>query len=596
MRPEPNIPLFLWVATAIVAHAVGGGGATEVVERLEETLDIKSFATDVRRAAKNQVGPVEVSLYSEEEDAAPDLVQEQLPPAENPEDAEEAEEDPDATSPQSDTDTKKPDDTVQEDEKSVEDPEEVKKTPQEEKKTETPPPPPKAIVKPEAPSLEIAKKKPPAPKRSIAVDQHVEDENQKDNPDANFAGEHANHVDEETRARITSTDGAATPPKLGGPLGGAGEEPGNSERTKVAQADDSEGRKDEVPSERPTPAPVTPKAQQAASQPPPAGAKNAQAAAPVRAGQKAQEARAAVEAKDGMQETLATRNGTFSIPKAQEARAAQAARKAQRARTGRRALRATQKGPSLGLGSEKRTANGVNLNLSHRSAKAIVNPSRLAELKKENGERRRSEHRGKWATVGLEKWKPALENYVASVKVGNQTALNAARVPFKLYLNKIHNRLHSIFAHSFLGHLDQLPQNHPLNNMDMSTHLEIALSAEDGRIVRMGITKSSGVTAFDVGALESVEKASPYGTPPGAIVSPDGNVYLHWEFHRKPAYACSTWFARPYIINDGQKSAPPRVAPPSRPPNEREKKKREERRGALERPQRVSPNSRKRSG
>ena len=38
---------------------------------------------------------------------------------------------------------------------------------------------------------------------------------------------------------------------------------------------------------------------------------------------------------------------------------------------------------------------------------------------------------------------------------------------------------------------------------------------------------------------------------------PDGNVYLHWEFHRNPLLACSTYFARPFIIKVPQKTAPP---------------------------------------
>jgi hypothetical protein len=49
------------------------------------------------------------------------------------------------------------------------------------------------------------------------------------------------------------------------------------------------------------------------------------------------------------------------------------------------------------------------------------------------------------------------------------------------------------------------------------------------------------------------------------IVSPDGNVYLHWEFHRNPIPACSTYFARTYMIKAPQRTAPPGVTPPSNP-------------------------------
>src|SRR5690606_22526138 len=135
------------------------------------------------------------------------------------------------------------------------------------------------------------------------------------------------------------------------------------------------------------------------------------------------------------------------------------------------------------------------------------------------------------------------------------TALNTAHSPFANYLNTIHQRLHPVFAGQFLGSLERLPGEHPLNDLEMSTNLEIVLRPDDGHIVRMGVTKASGVTAFDIGALDSVKRASPFGAAPQSIVSQDGNVYLHWEFHRLPAYACSTYFARPYKIKVDPKSA-----------------------------------------
>jgi hypothetical protein len=42
-------------------------------------------------------------------------------------------------------------------------------------------------------------------------------------------------------------------------------------------------------------------------------------------------------------------------------------------------------------------------------------------------------------------------------------------------------------------------------------------------------------------------------------------VYLHWEFHRNPLLACSTYFARPFILKVPQKSAPPANEPPGGP-------------------------------
>jgi hypothetical protein len=162
------------------------------------------------------------------------------------------------------------------------------------------------------------------------------------------------------------------------------------------------------------------------------------------------------------------------------------------------------------------------------------------------------------------RWRSAIENYVPSVRPGNQTALNTAASAFAGYLNAIHNRIHPIFADSFLGSLDNLPASHPMNDQSLSTEIEIILDQESGNVVRMGVTKFSGITAFDIAALDSVKRAAPFGAPPHEIVSPDGNVYLHWEFHRN-SEACSTFNARPFILKAQPGTAPTPVTPPALP-------------------------------
>jgi len=173
-----------------------------------------------------------------------------------------------------------------------------------------------------------------------------------------------------------------------------------------------------------------------------------------------------------------------------------------------------------------------------------------------DGRRRKSAHRGSWKSQGFDKWRPAIENYVASVKIGNATALNSAFAPFASYLQIIHEQVHPLFAESFLDSLDELPASNSLSNPKLVAKLEIVIDGEQGRIVRMGITKTSGVTAFDVAALDAMERASGgkgFGKPPSPILSPDGNVYLHWEFHRHRDVACSNRNARPFILKDGSK-------------------------------------------
>jgi TonB C terminal len=215
---------------------------------------------------------------------------------------------------------------------------------------------------------------------------------------------------------------------------------------------------------------------------------------------------------------------------------------------------------SVGLGAAG-TPGAPNMNLPGLPVvAAAVGDKQLKAERAADGASRRSRHRGSWETNKFEQWRAAIENYEPAVKLGNQNALNAARVPFATYINSIHNRLHPIFAEEFLASLDSLPKGNGMNQ-NLVTHVEIVLTRDQGRIVRMGITKASGNTAFDIVALNSVERAQPFGKAPDAIVSPDGNVYLHWEFHRDPYDACTTRNARPFML----KSAPTLTPKPGAP-------------------------------
>jgi TonB family protein len=111
----------------------------------------------------------------------------------------------------------------------------------------------------------------------------------------------------------------------------------------------------------------------------------------------------------------------------------------------------------------------------------------------------------------------------------------------------MHKRIHPLFADAFLASLDSLPPGDPMNDTQLTTRLEIVLT-RDGHIQQMGVVRSSRLTAFDIAALDSVDRAQPFGPAPDVIVSPDGFVYMAWEFHRNEVNACSTMGARPYLL------------------------------------------------
>ncbi|APR79299.1 Hypothetical protein A7982_04646 [Minicystis rosea] len=144
---------------------------------------------------------------------------------------------------------------------------------------------------------------------------------------------------------------------------------------------------------------------------------------------------------------------------------------------------------------------------------------------------------------------PAPNDAEPSVQVGTVAdKLGDARVPFARYLIQVHERLHPAFSDAFLGSLEKLPRSHPMNQDGLQTTVELAIDHRTGSIVRMVIVKTSGVTAFDVGVLDAVIRAQPFGPAPDIIASPDGNVYVHWSFYRDPRDGCQLRNVRPYIL------------------------------------------------
>jgi TonB family protein len=115
--------------------------------------------------------------------------------------------------------------------------------------------------------------------------------------------------------------------------------------------------------------------------------------------------------------------------------------------------------------------------------------------------------------------------------------------PESKYLEAPHRRMHPIFTDAFLSSLDSLPATDPINNPKLVTKVEIVLTP-NGELRRTVIVETSGVAAFDAGALDAVGRAAPFGPAPTAIAARDGNVHIVWGFHRDGVYGCSTMNAR----------------------------------------------------
>jgi len=157
-----------------------------------------------------------------------------------------------------------------------------------------------------------------------------------------------------------------------------------------------------------------------------------------------------------------------------------------------------------------------------------------------------------WHKVPRERWVASLHGYESALR-GIATRNGDAQGEFTDYISAIHNRLHPIFTGRFLASLEDLPEDHPLSQERLNAWVEIVLN-KDGGITRIGILQSSGVEEFDLGALEAMSQASPFGKPPREIVSIDGRVYVQWQLWRHPYYACSTYFGKAHVLRAAKRA------------------------------------------
>jgi TonB family protein len=539
---DAQTPLLLWICAAVCAHYMFAEGGAVVGRIHEDNTALLKLAQHTRDRLRYSEQVFEVTSLGEAKTTPEEIPSPPSKPPEPPLKVEAAKPLPKAPEPAAK-------------------PKEEKKKPLVASLKDEKVPPPPALP-------------PPLADKRIAVKQHAK-KDQKDNTQARFLAEQANHVDEESVATQTSHDQDDPSPTPGGNHAGPQDKVGDSDRTKIADSENHAGEQNRAPGERGTEfepqkaAPSTqPQAAIAMQGPKAATPDLPRAGGDDKAPPKANDAPLPPElapsaAGPSAPDVTGSSDGTWSFNPIRPVSGTGTAKEAgpgQASPTLARPHQGKSRVSSLGLGGTPGPGQ-VNLNLTHTGVVATVGLDQLHKEREADGERRRSEHRGAWAASGFERWRSAIENYVSSVKPGNQTALNTAQSPFATYLTMMHNRIHPIFAETFLGSLENLPRTNPLNDPKLLTTLEIVLS-RDGRLAKMGIVRTSGVTAFDIAALDSVQRASPFGPAPNAIISPDGNVYLHWQFHRDEVMACSTMNARPFLL-----STPPRSEPVTPEPN-----------------------------
>ena len=114
---------------------------------------------------------------------------------------------------------------------------------------------------------------------------------------------------------------------------------------------------------------------------------------------------------------------------------------------------------------------------------------------------------------------------------------------FYSYVNALHDRIHPVFAEYYLKAFGRLNSHHPLHDPDTGVFVALMfeIDPKTGALLRVAVSRPSGQATFDVAALESLRQALPIEVPP-ALARSNKPLRFNWEFHRKPEYACSTYF------------------------------------------------------
>jgi TonB family protein len=392
----------------------------------------------------------------------------------------------------------------------------AKREPEPEKSEPPKPEPPKPeLPKPKLPDLlkpqvaELTVQPPPPPPKEIrkqSITQKSDDPEVAPPPDAQYLAEQSRRVEEETVARVTDLSRDDPEPSKGAPQrAGDDQQAGDADEDQIAMRQPSQKAS-------PTQAPSEPTPPQASREP-----------TPTQPSQRAVAAQKATPAQPAQPVIIQDPMGSFALMPAQPARAAQAAREGRAGSSG---------GPP-------------NLKVSWRAFEETFGAEQLAQDRMPREAKRRGAGREKrWS-----EFRAAIENYVAGVKPGNTTALNAAADPFAAYLAAFHRNLHIEFAHEFLG---SLPAAGELGDPNLVTKVEIVVNP-DGTLDRVGVVGSSGNMMYDFGAFNAVQRGAPYPPTPEKIRSPDGRVYVRWALHRNESQ-CGTWNAEPYILRTAPRS------------------------------------------
>ena len=151
------------------------------------------------------------------------------------------------------------------------------------------------------------------------------------------------------------------------------------------------------------------------------------------------------------------------------------------------------------------------------------------------------DHEGRW-----ERTRGTLENFDVHVAAGAETALNTTSSPFAAYIHHLHNEIHPYWT----GYLIRLSLSEgpssPLSDLSLTCTLEYVITRE-GEVADVRIVSQARESMFTAEAVNMLYSLGPYPPPPAAMLSSDGNTYIHWRFQRDNR-ACGTFGASVHFL------------------------------------------------
>ncbi len=144
--------------------------------------------------------------------------------------------------------------------------------------------------------------------------------------------------------------------------------------------------------------------------------------------------------------------------------------------------------------------------------------------------------------------KDSLTSFGHDVKPGNHTGVDPQSNAYGSYVGMIHHKIHARWANGYLMDLDvHEPSGSPMNDPTLNTLLEFVIRADDGELESVNIVRSSGQLRFDAQALSIAHSIGPHPNAPPELVSPNGRVYVHWNFWRDQRQ-CGVFGANVFIV------------------------------------------------